>query len=55
MAKINFFISYSHDDTSGREELEKWLKTLQNNDLIDTWCDKNIFPGEYFEEKFLKK
>lgn len=55
MAKINFFISYSHDDTSGREELEKWLKTLQNNDLIDTWCDKNIFPGEYFEEKIFKE
>jgi hypothetical protein len=55
MAKVNLFISYSHKDSEGRQELEKWLQTLSDNGLVDTWCDQNIFAGADLEEKIFKK
>ncbi|MDT4897769.1 MAG: internalin [Acidobacteriota bacterium] len=45
------FYSYSHKDESLRNELETHLKLLQRRGLIETWQDRNIMPGDHWEEK----
>lgn len=39
------FISYSHDDREWMEKLEKFLKPLIRNQLINHWVDKQIPVG----------
>jgi len=39
---INLFYSYSHKDEALRDELEKHLKLLQRQNVIDTWHDRKI-------------
>lgn len=40
------FISYCHADDSYRRELEKHLKVLKRQNIIDVWSDHCIRPGE---------
>ena len=42
---INLFYSYSHADEALRDELEKHLKLLQRQHIIDTWHDRKISNG----------
>jgi hypothetical protein len=42
---INLFYSYSHADEALRDELEKHLKLLQRQQVIDTWHDRKISNG----------
>jgi hypothetical protein len=45
------FISYSHEDTKWREDLEKHLKPYLRAGSIKGWSDKQIIPGsKWFEE-----
>ena len=39
------FISYSHEDTKWREDLEKHLKPYLRAGSIKSWSDKQISPG----------
>jgi hypothetical protein len=43
MAKV--FFSYSHDDESYRDQLEKHLSPLKRQGLIDSWHDRRILAG----------
>ncbi|SFQ05270.1 toll/interleukin-1 receptor domain-containing protein [Variovorax sp. 770b2] len=43
MARL--FFSYSHDDESYRDQLEKHLSMLKNQKLIESWHDRRIEAG----------
>ncbi|SMN17426.1 hypothetical protein CRYPA_1688 [uncultured Candidatus Thioglobus sp.] len=49
--KIKLFYSYTREDETDRDELEKHLTTLKNNGLIDEWHDRKINAGDKWEEK----
>lgn len=51
MNKINIFISYSHEDEIYKDKLEKHLSILKRNNLIETWHDRKIIPGEEWDKK----
>jgi hypothetical protein len=44
-AKDQIFISYRHEDTKWREDLEKHLKPYLRAGSIKSWSDKQISPG----------
>lgn len=46
---LKVFISYSHNDEVALHELEKHLTTLKRENLIDTWHDRKISPGQEWE------
>jgi hypothetical protein len=43
---VTVFISYSHQDEDYRKELEKHLKILQRQGVIDVWHDRRIEAGQ---------
>jgi len=45
------FISYSHSDEVWMNELKKWLKPLEQSDLIDIWDDTRIQPGQDWRQE----
>jgi hypothetical protein len=47
---INLFYSYSHKDEALRDELEKHLKLLQRQHVIDTWHDRKISNGTEWDK-----
>jgi formylglycine-generating enzyme required for sulfatase activity len=47
---IRVFFSYSHEDDRHRIRLEKALKLLERQGLIDTWSDRKLLPGDRWEE-----
>lgn len=49
------FISYSHQDVSYRTELNKYLVTLERDNLIEIWQDTMISGGEDWNEKIQTK
>lgn len=51
MSPLRLFISYSHQDKQYLNELEKHLTTLKRENLIDTWHDRKIIPGQEWEKK----
>lgn len=51
MSKIRLFYSYSHQDEKFRDELEKHLSVLRDNDLIDEWHDRKIGAGDELNEE----
>lgn len=48
MARI--FFSYSHDDESHRDQLEKHLSALQHEGLIESWHDRRLLAGSYLDD-----
>jgi len=51
MNAINIFISYSHEDESYKDKLEKHLSILKRNNIIQTWSDRKISAGEEWDKK----
>lgn len=51
MDKITIFISYSHEDESYKDKLEKHLSILKRNSIVETWHDRKIIPGEEWDKK----
>ncbi len=45
------FISYSHEDEKWLIELRKWLKPLEEQDLIEVWDDTEIQASADWNEK----
>ncbi|WP_437914827.1 tetratricopeptide repeat protein [Sorangium sp. So ce302] len=43
---VRVFISYAHEDDGFRRELNKHLRQLQRNHVIDVWHDRQIGAGE---------
>jgi hypothetical protein len=51
MNKVTIFISYSHEDEIYKDKLEKHLSILKRNNVIETWHDRKIIPGEEWDKK----
>lgn len=45
------FISYSHADEAMRDQVEKQLKALQRQGVIELWHDRRIEPGQDFAQR----
>jgi hypothetical protein len=43
---VKVFFSYSHNDETDRNELEKHLAVLKREGLIETWHDRRILAGD---------
>ena len=48
---IKIFYSYAHEDERWRDELEKHLSTLQQQQLITGWHDRKIAGGKAWEHE----
>jgi internalin A len=49
--RAQLFYSYSHRDERLRDELETHLKLLQREGLIEGWHDRQIVPGQEWENE----
>jgi nucleotide-binding universal stress UspA family protein len=47
---VNLFISYSHHDVPLVNQLRMHLKLLERRGLIRTWSDRQILPGESWDQ-----
>ena len=47
---VKLFISYSHEDEDLCKELEKHLKPLQRQNVIDPWHDRKIGAGAEWQQ-----
>jgi len=45
---VRVFFSYSHEDETARNELEKHLTILKRDKLVETWHDRRILAGADF-------
>ena len=55
MRNFPLFISYCHLDKDFRQELEKWLTNLRDNEVISEWHDGHLNAGDHFTKKISKK
>ncbi len=53
MSKPVIFISYSHNDERFKDRLNKHLRVLQNEDLLDSWDDRRIEFGDDWRPRIL--
>lgn len=51
---LSIFISYSHADEPLKTELIKHLEPLKRLNLIETWHDRKILPGEEWAKSISK-
>lgn len=54
-APLKTFIIYSSTDREYRTALERQLKSLIDNGLVQLWSDKEILPGEAWDAAIKKK
>ncbi len=52
---IKVFVSYSRKDKDYKEELLEFLAPMRRNDTIQIWNDKDILPGEQWEDELLER
>jgi hypothetical protein len=52
---ITIFISYAHEDAAYMEELQKYLTPYVKKQLISVWTDKDIMPGQKWDEMIKSK
>lgn len=52
---VKIFISYSRKDIAYKEELVEFLAPMRRQGLINDWHDKNIIPGEKWEDELLEE
>ena len=50
-AGLKVFVSYSHKDERYRERLDISLAQLRRDNVISTWHDKKILPGEEWDRE----
>ena len=46
---VKIFYSYSHQDEKYRDQMEKFLKLLQTQGLVEHWYDRKILAGQHIE------
>src|SRR5438067_1035208 len=51
---IEIFLCYAHEDEELRKGLEKQLRALKRQGLINTWHDRNISAGAEWEREIDK-
>ena len=52
---IKVFVSYARKDKEYKEELLEFLAPMRRNDVIQLWNDKDIVPGEQWEDELLER
>lgn len=52
---VNLFYSYSHSDQMHRESMERALTLLTRNNLVKSWSDQSILPGQQISTKIREK
>ena len=53
---VKLFYSYSHKDAKHKEEMEKYLSLLRNQDkILKTWSDECIRPGQNISASIIKE
>jgi len=52
-APLKLFFSYSHEDETFKNKLNKHLKMLQRLNVISAWQDRDISAGSEWEEEIL--
>jgi len=52
--RTNIFISYSHTDAEVLDRLRIHLDPLRRFYGIKEWCDRDIMPGDHWEDKIKK-
>lgn len=53
--KIKIFYSYSHKDEALKEILDTHLSILRRKNIIDTWSDRKIIPGQPWDLEIEKE
>ena len=48
---VKVFISYSHKDEFYKNQLETHLKILKRQNIVNTWDDRKIYPGDEWDKK----
>ena len=51
---VRLFYSYCHKDNIHRKDMEIALALLKNDDLLNSWSDHDILPGENIPDKVRK-
>ncbi len=49
--KIEIFLCYAHEDEELQQRLVKQLRSLQHQDLVSLWYDRNISAGSEWESE----
>ncbi len=44
------FVSYAHEDTDLKDELDKHLKVLRRSSKVQVWSDREIVAGAAWDE-----
>lgn len=52
---VKLFISYAHKDESYKDSLVEHLSGMQRNGIIDGWQDRQILPGEEWDDEIKKE
>lgn len=52
---VKVFISYAHEDEAYKDQLEIRLKPFQYNGIIDSWTDREILPGDIWDDEIKRK
>ena len=47
---LKVFITYSHQDTDAKDKLIECLSVIKREDMIKTWHDNEILPGDKWRE-----
>src|ERR1700742_3151702 len=51
---VTIFFCYAREDELHLRKLQKHLRPLQRQGLIETWYDRNISPGAEWEKEITK-
>ncbi len=51
----HLFYSYAREDEELRDELEKHLTTLKREGTISSWHDRQILPGQHWDEEIAEE
>lgn len=53
--KLKVFMSYAHKDEDMKNELDKALIALKRNEKIDVWQDRELLPGQEWNDTIIKE
>ncbi|OXL17877.1 toll/interleukin-1 receptor domain-containing protein, partial [Psychrobacter sp. DAB_AL32B] len=48
---VKLFVSYAHKDEQYKEDLEEHLSPLIRSNLIESWHDRKIMPGDEWKSE----